>query len=115
MIELAEVKKEFFSGEVRENSRMVSQMAETLIGSEVLRIAAEIRSLTAGGKKIWNLTVGDFSPSQFRIPEFLEEGIVKALKNGETNYPPSDGVPELRKAVQRFYDKHLGLNYPIGS
>jgi aspartate aminotransferase len=115
MIQLAKVTNEVFPGGLRESPRMVSGMAETLIGSEVLRIAAGIRALTAGGKKVWNLTVGDFSPALFRIPEFLEEGIVNALKKGETNYPPSDGVPELRKAVQKFYERRLGLNYPIGS
>lgn len=131
MIELAEVSKQIFSEEsnalnpplslkpseadlIRKN-RMVSQMAYTLIGSEVLKIASEIRSLTSAGKKIWNLTVGDFSPSQYHIPEFFEAEIVNALKKGETNYPPSDGMPELRKAVQRFYERHLGLNYPLES
>jgi aspartate aminotransferase len=115
MIELAKLSNEILPGEVRESPRIVSAMAETLIGSEVLRIAAEIRALTSQGKKVWNLTVGDFAPTQFRIPEFLEEEIVNAYKKGETNYPPSDGVPELRKAVQRFYKKHLNLNYPLGS
>lgn len=95
--------------------QIVSKMAGSLIGSEVLRIAAEIRALIASGKKIYNLTVGDFAPAQFRIPEFLEEGIIKALKKGETNYPPSDGVPELRKAIQLFYNSHLGLSYSLNS
>lgn len=114
MIELAEISSPFITEE-KGNPRTVSRMAETLIGSEVLRIASEIRAMTADGRKIRNLTVGDFSPAQFRIPQFLEDGIVEALKNGETNYPPSDGVPELRKAVQRFYDRHLDLNYPLES
>ncbi|MFI5244263.1 MAG: pyridoxal phosphate-dependent aminotransferase, partial [Gemmatimonadales bacterium] len=39
----------------------------------------------------------------------------KALEQGETNYPPSDGVPELRQAVQRYYRRELGLEYPLES
>src|SRR5438552_14510077 len=106
MIALADKSSYLSSGNFEKQN--VSKMAGTLIGSEVLRIASEIRALISSGKKIWYLTVGDFAPAQFRIPEFLEEGIIQALRKGETNYPPSDGVLELRKAIQNFYNTHLG-------
>ena len=32
--------------------------------------------------------------------EQLRDGVLEALNAGQTNYPPSDGVPELRQAVQ---------------
>src|SRR4051794_36923981 len=74
-----------------------SAMAEGLVGSEILRIAAEIRVLAAAGQRICDLTVGDFSPKQFPIPERLQTAIVAALQAGETNYPPSTGMPLLRE------------------
>ena len=89
-----------------------SNMAEGLSGSEILKIATEIRTLAAQGKKMCNLTVGDFSPTEFRIPLFLEEAIHRQYKNGQTNYPPSEGVPELRAAIRKFYADRLGLDYP---
>jgi aspartate aminotransferase len=91
----------------------LSSLAQGLIGSEVLKIAGEIRTLTAQGKSICNLTVGDFSPTEFRIPAGLEELIVEQLRNGQTNYPPSDGTMELRKAVVEFYRRTMGLEYPV--
>jgi len=100
--------------EVASNGR-ASAMAEGLIGSEILKIATEIRTMAAEGKQICNLTVGDFSPSEFRIPKFLEENIKEALDRGETNYPPSDGMLVLRKSVQAFYERWLGLRYPLES
>jgi aspartate aminotransferase len=93
----------------------VSSMAAGLIGSEILRIAGEIRALVAGGRTVCNLTVGDFDPRQFPIPAELAEGVVDALKRGETNYPPSNGIPELRATVVRFYERELGLRYPADS
>ena len=93
----------------------VSAMAGGLIGSEILKIAADIRAMVAEGAEICNLTVGDFAASEFRIPAALTEEIVKALHAGETNYPPSDGVPQLRKAVMEFYQQRLGLTYPLES
>lgn len=93
----------------------VSMMAEGLIGSEILKIATDIRAMIAEGKQVCNLTVGDFNPTQFRIPHLLEEGIKEALARGETNYPPSDGMLVLRKAVVAFYEKWLELRYPVES
>ena len=92
-----------------------SQMARGLVASEILKIAAEIRGLIRAGNGVCNLTVGDFDPQQFPIPERLRTGITKALEAGETNYPPSDGVQELRQAVQRYYRRELGLDYPLES
>lgn len=92
-----------------------SAMAAGLIGSEILKIAGDIRAMAAEGKQICNLTVGDFSPSEFRIPRFLEENIREAYARGETNYPPSDGMPVLRKAILGFYERRLGLRYPLES
>jgi aspartate aminotransferase len=93
----------------------VSRMAEGLAGSQILGIAAEIRALCAGGVSVCNLTVGDFSPAEFPIPARLADEIVAALRAGETNYPPSDGMPELRQAVAGFYERALGLRYPVAS
>src|SRR5262249_32297935 len=93
----------------------LSRLSRGLIGSEVLRIAAEIRALTAQGRPICNLTVGDFDSREFRPPEALLEGVRQALHEGHTNYPPSNGVLELRQAVTRFYRLQLGLEYPVES
>jgi aspartate aminotransferase len=93
----------------------VSAMAQGLIGSEILRIAGEIRSLVAAGKAVCDLTVGDFSPQQFPIPDSLREGVHAALDRGETNYPPSAGLGALREAVRRLYTRELGLEYPLES
>jgi aspartate aminotransferase len=93
----------------------LSDLARGVVGSEILRIAAEIRAEKAKGAEICNLTVGDFDPTQFPAPAALLDGMRKALADGQTNYPPSDGVVALREAVARYYDKHLGLAYPVES
>ena len=89
------------------------RMATTLVGSEILRIAGEVRALRESGRPVLDLTVGDFAPQQFRIPAALEEGIARALAAGHTNYPPSDGIPALRRSVQSFYAGAFGLEYPL--
>ena len=93
----------------------VTAIAGSLIGSEILKIAADVRALVAGGREICNLTVGDFSPAEFRIPEMLEHGIIEGLRRGETNYPPSDGTLPLREAVRGLYARELGFTPDLGS
>jgi aspartate aminotransferase len=95
--------------------RGLSGMARELIGSEILKIAAEIRAAQTAGQRITNFTVGDFSSKEFPVPARLREGIVRALEAGETNYPPSDGVLRLREAVREFYRARLSLEVPLES
>lgn len=77
----------------------LSNMAETLIGSEILKIAGEVNEMIRNGEKVYNLTVGDFDPKVFPIPTQLCDEIINALRAGATNYPPSDGIAELRQEV----------------
>ena len=90
-------------------------MAKGLIGSEILRIASEIRAAVTAGQKIANFTVGDFSPREFPIPDRLRDGTLRALAAGETNYPPSDGVLRLREAVREFWRDRLQIEAPLQS
>jgi aspartate aminotransferase len=93
----------------------LSALVQGLAGSEILRISSEVRALKAAGRDVCDLTVGDFSPRYFPIPEALRQGIRAALDRGETNYPPSNGLPELREAVRGLYARELGLDYPVES
>ena len=92
-----------------------SAMARGLQGSEILKIAAEVRAMKAAGREVCNLTVGDFDPLQFAPPGQLITDTEAALRAGHTNYPPSDGMPELRQAVARYYEHELGLRYGVES
>lgn len=87
----------------------IATMAASLQGSSILAIAAQVRTLVAAGKDICNLTIGDFDPKQFPLPEALIEGTAAALRAGHTNYPPAAGIPELRSAVQHLFRKRCGL------
>lgn len=84
-----------------------------LQGSMILGIAAQVRQLQIEGREICNLTVGDFNPAFFPIPEFIAEEVQKAYRDGQTNYPPSDGVLELREAISELYEREFGLSYGV--
>ncbi len=90
---------------------MVSRMAETLIASEIIKLAGEINEKIKNGEQIYNLTIGDFDPKIFSIPKELESEIIKAYKEKETNYPPANGILELRKVISKFLLEKEMLSY----
>jgi aspartate aminotransferase len=93
----------------------LSELVRGMTGSEILRIAAEVRKLAASGRPVCNLTVGDFDPRQFPIPPELLAATHQALEAGETNYPPSDGILPLRQAVADWTADTVGVRYPVES
>jgi aspartate aminotransferase len=98
-----------------ETDASLGEVATGVVGSEILKIAADVRHALARGEKIVNLTVGDFAPSQFPIPVRLQEEIARAYREHQTNYPPSDGVLALREAVAGYVAREQGLSYPLES
>lgn len=90
---------------------IVSDIAENLIGSEIIKLAWEVNDKIKKGEKISNLTIGDFNSKIFPIPSELKKEIVAAYEAGETTYPPAEGITELRSAVSHFLNRLQGLNY----
>ncbi len=89
----------------------LSNLAETLIGSEIVKLGNAINDRIKQGEKIYNYTIGDFDPSIFPIPKRLEELIIESYESHNTNYPPADGVMELRQAVSKFINEREGIKY----
>lgn len=89
----------------------ISQLAEGLKGSEIIKIAGEVRAMQAEGEKIYNLTIGDFDSQIFPIPNELKQGIIEAYQNNLTNYPSGNGEAVLRESVSAYLNRNLGLDY----
>lgn len=104
-----------YFGKAGETDSSLSDLATGVVGSEILKIAAEVRQARARGEQLLDLTVGDFSPEQFPIPECLQKEIDLAYVEKQTNYPPSDGVLALREEVARLLERDQGLSYPVES
>ena len=87
----------------------VSQLAQKLKGSEIIKIAAEVNELKSKGADIANLTIGDFDSSIYPIPGVLTDYIKEAYDAHQTNYPPADGLLSLRESVSAFMLDRFGL------
>jgi aspartate aminotransferase len=91
----------------------LSTLAESLVGSEIVKLGNEINNRIAQGAKINNYTIGDFNPRIFPISEVYKNEIIKAYEAGYTNYPPADGILPLREAVAKFVRQHQNIDYAI--
>src|SRR6187455_2753542 len=89
----------------------LSHLAETLIGSEIVRLGNLVRERIRMGETIYNFTIGDFDPAIFPIPPALESEIIQAYQNKYTSYPAAEGELELRKSVSNFIRQWEGLDY----
>ncbi|MDQ3142448.1 MAG: aminotransferase class I/II-fold pyridoxal phosphate-dependent enzyme [Bacteroidota bacterium] len=91
--------------------RAVAVMADTLIPSEIIKLANDVNQKINKGESIHNLTIGDFDPSLFPIPKELTQFIINAYLDGHTNYPAANGIPELRIALASYIKDALNLEY----
>jgi len=94
-----------------EKHLLTSSMAENLIGSEIIKLAWDINARIKDGHQIYNLTIGDYNPKIFPIPQDLTEYIKEAYDQHETNYPPGDGLPELKNEISRYVRERGKLDY----
>lgn len=88
-----------------------SHLANTLQPSEILKLADEIRAMRARGEQVFNFTIGDFDPQLFPVPEAFKQAIAAAYTANATNYPPANGIPELRQAISAHVQRLQGLEY----
>lgn len=89
----------------------LSTLAESLVGSEIVKLGNAINERKAKGELIYNYTIGDFDPSIFPIPTEYEAAIIKAYQDHRTNYPPADGLLVLRHAVANLFKRVENIDY----
>jgi len=92
-------------------TRKVSKLAQNIIGSEIIKLAAEVNEKIKNGQHVYNFTIGDFNPKIFPIPAELKQAIIDEYLADETNYPAADGMLQLRQAVSTLLKERGNLEY----
>lgn len=73
-----------------------SQNVASLEPSATLALAARARALREEGRSVVDLSAGE---PVWGTPDYAAEGGIRAVREGRTGYPPTPGVPELRRAI----------------
>jgi aspartate aminotransferase len=86
----------------------LSQLARNIKPSATLAAGAKARQLKAEGLHVYDFSLGE---PDFRTPEHICQAAVKAMQQGHTRYTPANGIPELRTAVAKHYQRTYGIAY----
>lgn len=89
----------------------LSKLADNLTAFSINKISEAVNKQIEQGDRVFNLTVGDFLPQQFNIPVELENEIVIAYREKNTNYPNVGGMHELRTAIAGYVKLRGDLDY----
>jgi aspartate aminotransferase len=86
----------------------ISKIVQGLEPSATLAMSAKAKELTAQGKTVYDLSVGE---PDFITPQHICDAAVAAMKAGHTKYTIASGIPELKKAIVEKYKADYGLQY----
>jgi aspartate aminotransferase len=75
-----------------------------------VQMTIRARELRAQGVDIISLTIGE---PNFASPRHAIEAAHEAALKGDTKYPPQDGTPALKQAIQRKFKRDSGLDFAL--
>ena len=55
-----------------------------------------------------SLTVGQ---PDFKLPQSIQEGIIRAIKEGKTVYTINQGIPELRERISKYLEDEHSIKF----
>ncbi len=80
--------------------------------SATLAVNAKALELKAKGVKVISLSVGE---PDFPTPKHICDAAIAAVNDGFTRYTAVPGMPELRKAVSKYFARNNGIEPPVES
>jgi aspartate aminotransferase len=86
----------------------ISKMAAAVQPSATLAAGAKAKQMKAEGIAVFDFSLGE---PDFPTPEHICRAAAKAMQEGHTHYTPAAGIPELRGAIARWYQKTYGIRY----
>ncbi len=87
-------------------SAQLSSFARSLSAETAFTVLATARALKAAGKDVVELEIGD---SPFDSTAAARAGGMEAIKNNQSHYCPSPGIPEFRQAAAEFVREEFGI------
>ncbi len=78
--------------------------------SPTLAMNAKAAAMKAEGRNILSLSAGE---PDFDTPEFIKEAAREAMVQGLTKYTAVDGLPALKKAIQKKFLRDNNLSYEL--
>jgi aspartate aminotransferase len=78
--------------------------------SPTIAVTNKARELKAAGRDIIGLGAGE---PDFDTPDNIKAAAKRAIDEGRTKYTAVDGIPELKEAICRKFERENGLKYTV--
>ena len=89
---------------------LIAKHLEAIQPSATLALTQKAAELRALGRDVISLTVGE---PDFDTPLNIKEAAITAIKEGFTKYTNTDGIPELKMAIQTKFARENGISYEL--
>ncbi|MBV9903350.1 MAG: aminotransferase class I/II-fold pyridoxal phosphate-dependent enzyme, partial [Alphaproteobacteria bacterium] len=76
--------------------------------SPTIAVTQKARDLKAAGRDVIGLGAGE---PDFDTPDNIKEAAIAAIRRGETKYTAVEGIPELRAAIAKKFQRENNLDY----
>ena len=83
----------------------LSPIIEKLKPSATIAAAAKARELKSTGVKVFEFTLGE---PDFVTPAHICQAAKAAIDAGHTHYTPATGIPRLKEAICKAYERDTG-------
>ena len=89
----------------------ISRVAAAVQASTTLKVDALYKQMKADGKDVVGFGAGE---PDFDTPDNIKDAAHKAIRDGQTKYTPSNGIPALRQAAADRLKADCGIDYSAG-
>ncbi len=86
----------------------ISKNLKRVKPSATLAVTQQARELKAKGVDVIGLGAGE---PDFDTPDNIKDAAIAAIKAGKTKYTAVDGIPELKDAIAKKFERDNGLHY----
>jgi len=86
----------------------LSDMLSLFSESQTIAMAKAGRELSAQGKQVVNLSFGE---PDFDTPNYIKDAAIEAIHKGYTKYTPVAGIPALKEAIAKKFERENNLHY----
>ncbi len=88
----------------------LSPILDRFVPSPISKMSSTVSVMLAEGRTLFDFSTGE---PDFDTPEHIKRAAIEAIRRGETKYSPTDGTIEVRKAVQRKFERENNLRFGL--
>ncbi len=88
----------------------LAPILERFVPSPISKMSSTVSIMLAEGRTLFDFSTGE---PDFDTPEHIKQAAIEAINRGETKYSPTEGTIDVRKAVQRKFERENSLGFEL--